>query len=106
MAHHDLKAEPESFNLLALRTSQVQLRKNDRDFKIGDTCRFYEWNPVLKNFTGHTIRTVPIITILENHAGLTPGWCLIVLGLPTSSIGQFVVELAGKTKIPPGAPAG
>ena len=89
---HFLKAEPESFDLLALRISEVQLRKNDRNFKVGDTCVFYLWNPGLKIFTGRATVELPIVTVLENHEGLTPGWCLIVLKVPSSCITRWVPD--------------
>ncbi len=77
--HHNLKAEPESFNLMALRTSDVQIRKNDRGFKPGDTCTFYEWSPVQGFYTGHVTKVFPVVTVLDHHEGLVPGWCLVVL---------------------------
>ncbi len=43
--------------------TDVQLRKNDRDFKQGDTCSFYEWNPERGFYTGHAIINVPIVTL-------------------------------------------
>ncbi len=97
--HHELKAQPDSFELLSRRQSQVQLRKNDRDFNAGDTCSFYEWIPQHGIVSGHTIQNVPIITLLKEHEGLTPGWCLIVLEIPTSNITHFESALAGKTTL-------
>lgn len=102
MAHHDLKAEPESFKLLALRESTVQIRKNDRRFAVGDTCSFYEWEPTRGTYTGHAVRGVPVVRVLETHEGLTPGWCLIVLDLPKTSINQWVPGLAGGYELPIG----
>lgn len=100
MAHHNLKAHPDSFELLALRVSGVQLRKNDRDFRVGDTCTFYEWDPVRERYTGQTVPNVPVTTMLDKHDGLTPGWCLIVLDLPDTSIRRFNPALAGALELP------
>ena len=97
--HHDLKAHLDSFELMKFKTSEVQLRKNDRDFKVGDTCTFREWNPATGQYTGHTIVKAPITTVLYEHEGLTPGWCLIVLGIPPTDITRFDAAIAGKCEL-------
>lgn len=98
--HHDLKAHPDSFELLALRKSEVQLWKNDRNYKVGDTCRFYEWCPKYVIFTGRTTVDLKINTVLESHEGLTPGWCLIAMDVPTSNICRQIAGLTGKKGLP------
>lgn len=92
--HHNLKANPESFILLRERLSEVQLRKNDRNYAVGDTCTFYE----LFNgkFTGHTTVPLKIVIVLKKDEGLTEGWCLIVLAVPRENITKFIAEVAGK----------
>lgn len=97
--HHDLKAEPESYKLLALRISSVQLRKNDRDFAVGDTCAFQEYTGGY--YTGHSVAPVKIVELLEKHEGLTAEWCLIVLDLPATNITRFSGTLAGKSNLQP-----
>lgn len=97
--HHDLKAHPDSFELIALRQSQVQLRRNDRDFKVGDTCTFYEWQPTHQRYTGRRTVLMPIAIILEKHEGLTDGWCLIVLDVPTENITRFDTRLVREQTI-------
>lgn len=97
--HHNLKAHPDSYELIAMRKSQVQLRKNDRGFKVGDTCTFYEWNPARRFFTGHKTVDVTIEIVLEKHEGLTNGWCLIVLDIPTSNITSFDPNVTGRTSL-------
>lgn len=95
MAHHDLKAHQDSFALLSLRKSEVQLRKNDRGYAVGDTCIFYEYDPERKIFLGRHTVEIPIVTVLEKHEGLTLGWCLIVLAVPTSNITRFNAAACG-----------
>ncbi len=99
MQHHNLKAHPDSFELMKMRISGVQLRKNDRNFKVGDRCTFREWDPERNVYTGHTISMVPIQTMLFEHEGLTPGWCLIVLYIPPTDISRFDAAVAGKAEI-------
>src|ERR1039458_9275196 len=98
MKHHDLKAQLDSFELLAQGISPVQLRKNDREFEVGDTCTFYEYDAsTVKQdtglpgiFTGSGTVKMPIVELLEKHEGLTPGWCLIVLDLPPCNMTRFI----------------
>lgn len=101
MTHHRLKSHPDSFELLTLRTSTIQLRKNDRGFRAGDRVSFYEFCPKQKIFLGATVPDVEIESILETHEGLTPGWCLLVLALPQTNIRRWNAGLVGKTELPP-----
>ena len=97
--HHDLKAHPDSFLPFAERISEVQLRKNDRNFQAGDTATFYEWNPARAFFTGRVTVAMTVKIVLSEHDGLTPGWCLVVLSVPRENITRFNAELAGKTTL-------
>jgi hypothetical protein len=101
--HHDLKAHPDSFELISQRKSSAQIRRNDRGYKVGDTCSFYEWIPKFGIYGGSVIQNVKIVTILDSHEGLTLGWSLIVLDIPKTNITRFCVELAGKTELPKAA---
>lgn len=94
--HHHLKAQPDSFALMRQRKSNVQLRKNDRDFKSGDTCTFYEWDEARKMLTGCVTVEFKTDLVLIQHEGLTPGWCLIVLDIPQTNIVRFDADIAGK----------
>ncbi len=97
--HHNLKAHPDSYNLIVSCKSPVQLRQNDRGFKVGDTCTFNQWNPEKKFFTGHKTVPMKILIVLEKHKGLTEGWCLIVLDVPETNITCFDPELAGRENL-------
>jgi len=41
---HFLKCEREYFNAIATGQKTFELRKNDRDFKVGDTVYLEEWH--------------------------------------------------------------
>lgn len=42
---HELKCWPGYFLPLCERVKSFEIRKNDRDFKVGDTLILRQWNP-------------------------------------------------------------
>lgn len=52
MAYHDLKIDPEFFEAVQLGSKTAELRRNDRDFKVGD------WLILKEYFNGYTGRQV------------------------------------------------
>lgn len=45
MTVHKLKLFPEYFDAVANGIKTFEIRKNDRDYKVGDTLRLYEFDP-------------------------------------------------------------
>ena len=43
--NHDLKVLPKYFNSLMWGAKPFEVRKNDRDFKVGDLLTLREWEP-------------------------------------------------------------
>lgn len=93
---HELKIWPEYFESVEDGTKTFELRKNDRDFKVGDTLILKEWKFDLEkneygeerwsnaHYTGRKIRK-KITYILQGRnyetqgSGLRKGW--VILGL-------------------------
>lgn len=74
---HHLRTWPIYFEAVLAGEKPFELRKNDRDFRAGDTVHLDEWDPRTKEYTGRT--TVRAVTyVLINHEGLAPGY--VVLG--------------------------
>jgi ribosomal protein S17 len=66
MKTHKLKTWPGYFDAMLKREKMFEVRKNDRNFKVGDTLKLMEWNPDTKKYTGsHIIRAVTFI--LDNN---------------------------------------
>lgn len=49
---HHLKAWPEFFQKLKTREKNFEVRRNDRDYRVGDTLFIREWDPREETFTG------------------------------------------------------
>jgi hypothetical protein len=74
---HDLKTWPQYFNRILDREKKFELRKNDRDFQVGDTLLLLEWFPETKEFTGREL-AVKVTYILHGPAfGIEQGYCVM-----------------------------
>lgn len=75
---HELKILPKYFADIAFREKRFEIRKNDRDFKVGDILKLNEYDG--EKYTGHFIRrNVIYIHHGDGKYGLEEGYC--VLGL-------------------------
>jgi ASC-1-like (ASCH) protein len=63
---HCLKTWPEYFELVLAGIKTFELRKNDREFKLGDTLLLQEFDPAVQKFTGRSFKTPKINRILKN----------------------------------------
>jgi len=54
--NHDLKIWPEFFDAVASGAKPFDLRKNDRNYHVGDTLLLREWDPNTKEYTGRQMR--------------------------------------------------
>jgi len=71
---HELKTQPDYFNAVSEGRKRFELRRNDRNFKVGDTIVLREWTE-----SGHTGRKVScrIDYILERYDGLDPDYVIL-----------------------------
>jgi len=75
---HDIKASPEVFKETNLGLRKFELRKFDREFKVGDTLVIWEYTPEDLELTGRT-SVNEIVSIQAVGPGLQPGYCLLGL---------------------------
>ena len=73
---HRLKIMPEFYQAVIDGRKTFELRRNDRDFSIGDTLILCEWNG--EGFTGREWRC-QVEYMLEGYAGLQPGYAILGL---------------------------
>ena len=77
---HELKTETEYFNEVVSGNKNFELRKNDRDFKVGDYLMLQDYNKETKTYTGRIFYKT-ISYVLENapQFGLKEGYCILSL---------------------------
>ncbi len=76
---HHLKTWPKFFKKVYNNVKRYELRRDDRDFRVGDTLWLEEWNPKTKKYTGdYCVRTV--LYIMRDFPGLKKGYCLMSIG--------------------------
>ena len=75
---HELKILPKYFGAVSLREKTFEIRKNDRDYHVGDTLVLKEWDG--EKYTGRQIsRYVNYIYYGDGSYGLPEGYCVMNL---------------------------
>lgn len=73
---HEVKSWPEFFEAVWIGHKPFEIRKDDRDYKVGDALTLREWCPMLKRFLGRVIvAEITYRTTFEQHDGF------VVLGI-------------------------
>ncbi len=73
MKTHELKTLPEYFELVRTEVKNFEVRKNDRDFKVGDLLILKEWNG---EYTGRDQRR-KIGYVLDNNDYCKEGYVIL-----------------------------
>lgn len=73
---HDLKCINPYFIDIWNEFKHFELRKNDREYKKGDTVELFQYNPDTDTYTGLSILGI-IIYILKDFNGLEDGYCIL-----------------------------
>lgn len=70
---HEIKILPEYFEAVWTGKKKFEVRKNDRDYHVGDTVVLKEWNG--ESFTGYAV-TKRISYMLSSVDGIKEGYCV------------------------------
>lgn len=73
---HHVKCETVFFEDVVNNRKPFEVRKNDRDYQVGDDMVLKEWDKDLQEFTGREDR-VTIIYLLEDYPGIEEGYCVL-----------------------------
>ncbi len=77
---HELKLLPQYFNDVENGIKNFEIRKNDRDYKVGDTLLLREWD---NEYTGREItRKIDYIHKGDGQFGIAEGYCILGLQDP------------------------
>ena len=80
MAHHDLKIWPEFFVPIVAGEKTFEVRRDDRQYREGDTLMLREWNLVAERYTGRTTTvTVTYVARGGGRTGIEHGFVVLAL---------------------------
>jgi len=76
---HELKTWEEFFGPILTGNKTFEIRKNDRNYKVGDTLRLLSYDPIKEQYTGG-VATRKVTYILEGgNWGLEKGF--VIMGI-------------------------
>jgi hypothetical protein len=78
MRSHDLKCSIEYFEAIYNKSKQFELRKNDRDYAVGDYLFLREWDSKKQTYTGRTVGRF-VTYVLAGTEHLMPGYVALSL---------------------------
>lgn len=79
---HRLKIWPQFIDAIGREEKTFEVRKNDRDFRVGDILHLREWNPETKEWGSLSI-TCFVTYILHGPAfGIEEGYCVMSIAMP------------------------
>ncbi|EOI9098489.1 DUF3850 domain-containing protein [Cronobacter sakazakii] len=76
---HNLKIWPEHYSAVCAGVKRAELRKNDRDYRAGDTLDLCEWDKDDESFTGNYISVT--VTHVADVGEWMPGYVLLSIEL-------------------------
>jgi ribosomal protein S17 len=78
---HKLKTWPEYFEQVENRAKTFEIRKNDRNFNVGDILELEEFEPANKLYTGRIISVI-VTYILDKQPFVPEGYvCMAIYRL-------------------------
>ncbi|MDE5421746.1 DUF3850 domain-containing protein [Ancylomarina sp. DW003] len=99
MKIHDVKIHPEFFSDVVNGVKPFEVRKNDRDYKVGEKLVLKEYCPVLNEYTNRICFKEITYVLKGGSFGLDSDY--VVLGLkeasPTASADKNKMNLSGLT---------
>lgn len=76
---HELKCWPEYFREVFLGHKTFEIRKNDRDFQIGDTIILNEYEPFTKQYSGDKIARRVTYILEGGEFGIEKGYVVMAI---------------------------
>ena len=76
MTVHQLKSWPLFYKAIADGSKMFDIRKNDRDFRVGDEIQFEEYTLSTGSYSGRVSRKV-VRYMLVDFDGIKDGYCIL-----------------------------
>ena len=76
MATHELKIHSIYFEAVKAGTKTFELRRNDRNYQVGDQLILQEWEASTEQYSGDELY-MEVTYILEGGFGLKKGYCVL-----------------------------
>ncbi|EPE3165463.1 DUF3850 domain-containing protein [Cronobacter sakazakii] len=90
---HNLKICPEHYSAVCAGVKRAELRKNDRDYRAGDTLDLCEWDKDDESFTGNYISVT--VTHVADVGEWMPGYVLLSIELVLRERAEPVAYMIG-----------
>lgn len=74
---HELKIYPKYFEDVTSGKKTFEVRKNDRNFQVGDILPLKEWDNI--KYSGREVRAMVVYLLNDKFIGVMPGY--VVLGI-------------------------
>jgi hypothetical protein len=80
---HRLKTIQPYYGKVRNKQKRFEIRKADREFKVGDTLILQEYDPILQTYSGRecAVKVLYILTDAKEY-GLMDGYCLMSISSP------------------------
>lgn len=85
MITHSLKTWPHFYDATHAGIKNFELRKNDRNFQVGDTVRLEEWLPSEQKYTGRALTRIiryilfPVFADVKDLGALHKDYVILAL---------------------------
>lgn len=74
---HELKIWPHFFKAVLDGSKKFEIRKNDRNFKIGDKIILKEWDPKIEDYTGRSLSKWISFIVSDGNFGIEKDYCVM-----------------------------
>jgi uncharacterized protein DUF3850 len=77
---HKLRVYPEFFAALESGAKPFEVRKDDRNFKVGDRLQLDEWDHATQRYTCASLYRQITYRLDGGQFGIEPGYCVLGIG--------------------------
>lgn len=81
MKHHDLKTWPEYYDAIVYGDKNFEVRKDDRNFQVGDILHLHEYDPDVNDYSDRVCHRKITYKLEGGNFGIEKGYCVLGLTL-------------------------